>query len=100
MHLFHRGKIYPIFMKYFFSISISLALIIKLFYFLAFIDSGKIITIYQKSILLYSSKLISIAYAGNQFSYFVRRLGDSRVILLGETKDKNNDLFNIQLKGS
>ena len=49
MHLFHRGKIYPIFIKYFFSPSISLALIIKLFYFFALIYTGKIIAICQKS---------------------------------------------------
>ena len=49
MHFFHRGKIFSIFMKYFFSPSIFLALIICSFYFLIFIYTCKIIAICQKS---------------------------------------------------
>ena len=47
--MFHRGKIFFIFMKNFFSSSIFFALIISLFYFLDLIYSCKIIAISQKS---------------------------------------------------
>ena len=47
-----------------------------------------------------NSKPISLAYAGHQFGYFSPRLGDGRAMLLGEIKDQNNNLFDIQLKGS
>ena len=43
---------------------------------------------------------ISTAYAGHQFGHFVPSLGDGRAILLGEILDKNDDRFDIQLKGS
>ncbi len=42
---------------------------------------------------------ISQAYAGHQFGHFTM-LGDGRAILLGEQKDLNNKLFDIQLKGA
>ena len=42
---------------------------------------------------------IAQAYAGHQFGHFTM-LGDGRAILLGEQKDLNDKLFDIQLKGS
>ena len=42
---------------------------------------------------------IAQAYAGHQFGHFTM-LGDGRAILLGEKKDLNDTLFDIQLKGS
>jgi len=46
------------------------------------------------------SNPIAMVYAGHQFGYFVPQLGDGRAILLGEIVDKNNQRFDIQLKGS
>ena len=46
-----------------------------------------------------NSKPISQAYAGHQFGHFTV-LGDGRAILLGEQKDLNNNLYDIQLKGA
>ncbi|HXR90583.1 MAG TPA: YdiU family protein [Steroidobacteraceae bacterium] len=43
---------------------------------------------------------ISMAYAGHQFGVFVPRLGDGRAILLGEIKDRQGVLRDIQLKGA
>ena len=45
------------------------------------------------------SNSIAQAYAGHQFGHFTM-LGDGRAILLGEQKDLNNNLYDIQLKGS
>ena len=42
---------------------------------------------------------IAQAYAGHQFGYFTM-LGDGRAILLGEHISKNNQRYDIQLKGS
>jgi len=46
------------------------------------------------------AKPIAMAYAGHQFGGFVPRLGDGRAILLGEIRDVNGVLRDIQLKGS
>ena len=45
------------------------------------------------------SNTIAQAYAGHQFGRFTM-LGDGRAILLGEKKDLNNKLYDIQLKGA
>ena len=42
---------------------------------------------------------ISQAYAGHQFGHFTM-LGDGRAVLLGEQINKNNQRYDIQLKGS
>lgn len=42
---------------------------------------------------------IAQAYAGHQFGHFTM-LGDGRALLLGEHLNKNNERFDIQLKGS
>ena len=46
-----------------------------------------------------NSKPIAQAYAGHQFGNFAM-LGDGRAILLGEQKDLNGKLYDIQLKGA
>lgn len=46
------------------------------------------------------AKPIAMAYAGHQFGNFVPRLGDGRAILLGEVRDRNGVLRDVQLKGS
>ncbi|MDC0073362.1 YdiU family protein [Alphaproteobacteria bacterium] len=43
---------------------------------------------------------IAMSYAGHQFGNFVPQLGDGRAVLLGEIKNKDNILYDIQLKGS
>jgi protein adenylyltransferase len=43
---------------------------------------------------------IAMAYAGHQFGGFVPQLGDGRAILLGEIKDADGVLRDIQLKGA
>jgi uncharacterized protein YdiU (UPF0061 family) len=43
---------------------------------------------------------IAMAYAGHQFGGFVPRLGDGRAILLGELRDRDGVLRDIQLKGA
>lgn len=43
---------------------------------------------------------IALAYAGHQFGNFVNQLGDGRAVLLGEVVNKDQERFDIQLKGS
>ncbi len=43
---------------------------------------------------------IAMAYAGHQFGNFVPQLGDGRAILLGERRDRDGVLRDIQLKGA
>jgi uncharacterized protein YdiU (UPF0061 family) len=45
------------------------------------------------------SETIAQAYAGHQFGHFTM-LGDGRAVMLGEHLDKENNRFDIQLKGS
>jgi len=46
------------------------------------------------------SKPLAQAYSGHQFGGFSPRLGDGRVLLLGEVIDAHNQRHDIQLKGS
>lgn len=46
------------------------------------------------------STSIAMAYAGHQFGSFVPQLGDGRAILLGEIRDRQGILRDVQLKGS
>ncbi len=46
-----------------------------------------------------SANPIAQAYAGHQFGHFTM-LGDGRAILLGEIRNANNNLIDLQLKGS
>ena len=43
---------------------------------------------------------IAMAYAGHQFGGFVPSLGDGRAILLGELRDRDGALRDLQLKGA
>lgn len=43
---------------------------------------------------------IAMAYAGHQFGGFVPSLGDGRAILLGELRDRDGALRDVQLKGA
>jgi len=46
------------------------------------------------------SEPLAMAYAGHQFGYFVRQLGDGRANLLGEVIGTDGIRYDIQLKGS
>lgn len=63
-------------------------------------DEKNLSLIFSGQKVLSSSKPIAMAYAGHQFGHFVQQLGDGRALLLGEVRDKNNNLKDIQLKGS
>src|ERR1700722_1480029 len=46
------------------------------------------------------SEPLAMAYAGDQFGYFVPQLGDGRANLLGEVLGRDGVRYDIQLKGS
>jgi len=60
---------------------------------------NKLSKIFGGNILQSGIESISQAYAGHQFGNFVI-LGDGRVHTIGECLNKNNNRFDIQLKGS
>ena len=68
---------------------------------LNFLNADKSLTTNYLSgnILPKNSEPIAQAYAGHQFGHFTM-LGDGRAVLLGEQKDIDGKLFDIQLKGS
>jgi len=43
---------------------------------------------------------VAMCYAGHQFGVYVPRLGDGRAILLGQVRNDNGELWDIQVKGS
>lgn len=45
-------------------------------------------------------KPLASLYAGHQFGNWVPQLGDGRAILIGEHKDNNNQVWELQLKGA
>jgi len=45
-------------------------------------------------------KPLAMCYAGHQFGHFVPRLGDGRTILLAQLKGKNDQPWDLQLKGA
>lgn len=55
--------------------------------------------IFSGNELAEDSTPIAMAYAGHQFGHFVPQLGDGRAILLGERRDRDGVLRDIQLKG-
>jgi len=50
--------------------------------------------------LLPGSDPLSMLYAGHQFGNFVPQLGDGRAILLGEVRNSDGELWDVQLKGA
>lgn len=63
-------------------------------------DEENLAEIFSGKKILPTSKPIALAYAGHQFGNFVPQLGDGRAILLGEIIAKNNQRYDVQLKGS
>lgn len=43
---------------------------------------------------------VAMAYAGHQFGVFVPQLGDGRAMLLGQLRDRQQQLWDLHLKGS
>lgn len=43
---------------------------------------------------------LAMLYAGHQFGHFVPQLGDGRALMLGDIRDKNGKLWELQLKGA
>lgn len=63
-------------------------------------DQREAAALFSGNELAEDSTPIAMAYAGHQFGGFVPQLGDGRAILLGEVRDKNGILRDVQLKGS
>ena len=63
------------------------------------VDDKNLSMLFSGNLLPEGSKAIAQAYAGHQFGHFTM-LGDGRAILIGEHISKNNERFDIQLKGS
>lgn len=60
----------------------------------AFVD------IFSGSSPLQDAKPFSMLYAGHQFGHFNPQLGDGRAIIIGEVRNKKNQNWELQLKGS
>lgn len=50
--------------------------------------------------ILPNSEPLSQVYSGHQFGVWAGQLGDGRAILLGQIRNKKNELWDIELKGS
>ena len=63
-------------------------------------DARQAAALFSGNELAEDSTPIAMAYAGHQFGSFVPQLGDGRAILLGEIRDRQGVLRDLQLKGS
>lgn len=63
-------------------------------------DTRQAAALFSGNELAEDSTPIAMAYAGHQFGSFVPQLGDGRAILLGEIRDREGVLRDVQLKGS
>ena len=63
-------------------------------------DEHQLAAVFAGNERLVGSEPIAVAYAGHQFGSFVPQLGDGRAHLLGELRDRDGRLFDVQLKGS
>lgn len=64
------------------------------------LDEAALAAVFAGNLIPDGAEPIAQAYAGHQFGHFVPQLGDGRAILLGEVRDVNGRLRDIQLKGS
>ena len=55
---------------------------------------------FSGNIKLPGSDPLAMLYAGHQFGHWVPQLGDGRAILLGEVRNNQGELWDIQLKGA
>lgn len=61
---------------------------------------ARLAALFSGNELAEDSTPIAMAYAGHQFGSFVPQLGDGRATLLGEIRDRQGVLRDVQLKGS
>jgi len=64
------------------------------------LDPDRLAAMFAGNVTPSGAEPIAMVYAGHQFGNFVPRLGDGRVILLGEVLDRNGERRDVQLKGA
>src|SRR5580704_6977394 len=67
---------------------------------LSALDAPALAQLFSGNVLPRGIVPIAMVYAGHQFGHFVAQLGDGRAILIGEMRDREGVLRDIQLKGS
>ena len=67
---------------------------------LSWLEGEEALECFSGSKIIKNSNPLAMVYAGHQFGNWVPRLGDGRAVLLGELIDKDNQRWDIQLKGS
>ncbi len=61
---------------------------------------GSLLEICAGNHLPQGARPLSMLYAGHQFGHFVPQLGDGRALMLGELRDRQGALWELQLKGA
>jgi uncharacterized protein YdiU (UPF0061 family) len=64
------------------------------------LDDAALAQVFSGNRLPPGAEPVAMAYAGHQFGHFVPQLGDGRALLLGEVRDRDGVVRDIQLKGS
>lgn len=64
------------------------------------LEDSQLVNYFSGNQIIPTSQPLAQAYSGHQFGYFSDQLGDGRAHLLGEIRDSNNKLWDVQLKGS
>lgn len=59
-----------------------------------------LVEVFSGQRLMPDSDPVAMLYAGHQFGHYVPQLGDGRAVVLGETTNRHDEKWEIQLKGS
>lgn len=65
-----------------------------------FLQSEEFLTAFSGGGIIDSMVPLAQVYSGHQFGVWAGQLGDGRALMLGQVRDKNNKLIDLQLKGS
>ncbi len=65
-----------------------------------FLTSEEFLNIFSGNTVMDGMEPLAQVYSGHQFGVWAGQLGDGRALLLGQVRDKNNRLIDLQLKGS
>jgi uncharacterized protein YdiU (UPF0061 family) len=97
-HFYRRVKPEPLSNPYLLSFSPQIAELLDIDQ--AFIDSPEFAGIFSGSQLVNGSNPFAMIYSGHQFGQYVPQLGDGRALMLGEIRGRDENTWEVQLKGA
>ena len=97
-HFYRRVKPEPLTNPYLLSFSPQIAQLLDIDQ--EFIESPEFAGIFSGSQLINGSNPFAMIYSGHQFGQYVPQLGDGRALMLGEIRGRDENTWEVQLKGA